>query len=42
VYRLCAIAVIAALLLMILRFKVNAQIDAQAFPEYAHQVQRIA
>jgi len=35
---LVTIAVIAALLLMTLRFKVDAQIDAQAFPEYQQYV----
>ncbi|MBN1245626.1 Ig-like domain repeat protein [Candidatus Bathyarchaeota archaeon] len=35
---LFTIAVIAALLLMTLRFKVDAQIDAQAFPEYQQYV----
>jgi hypothetical protein len=36
--RLFAIAVIAALLLVTLRFRVNAQIDTQAFPEYQRYV----
>jgi Cu/Ag efflux protein CusF len=36
--RLLAIAVIAALLLVTLRFKVGAQIDTQAFPEYERYV----
>jgi len=36
--RLFAIAVIAALLLMTLRFRVDAQIDTEAFPEYQQYV----
>jgi hypothetical protein len=36
--RLVVIAVIAALLLMTLRFKVDAQINAEAFPEYRQYV----
>jgi hypothetical protein len=36
--RLFAITVIAALLLVTLRFKVDAQIDTQAFPEYQQYV----
>ena len=36
--RLFAIVVIAALLLMTLRFKVNAQIETPAFPEYQQYV----
>jgi hypothetical protein len=36
--RLFAITVIAALLLVTLRFKVDAQIDTQAFPEYQRYV----
>jgi len=36
--RLLAIAVIAALLLMTLRFNVDAQIDTEAFPEYQQYV----
>lgn len=38
IQRLFVIAVVAALLLMTLRFKVDAQTDTQAFPEYQRYV----